>query len=169
MRSIVHLLPAFAVCALLTSCQNSQNSQKSGDPYVSNYGSDGGYHPYPGQPGTVQSGGSYSPVPAAPSTPAYSKPPAPTPPPSDPYAFSPPSTPASAPASTAPRKTTASSSSTKPKPKAPAKKSSSSYKVVSGDTLYGIARKRGSTVAKIKAANNLTSDLIRPGQALKIP
>jgi LysM repeat protein len=59
--------------------------------------------------------------------------------------------------------------STKPKSKSTAKKSSGSYKVVSGDSLYAIARKRGTTVAKIKAANSLKSDLIRPGQALKIP
>jgi hypothetical protein len=43
------------------------------------------------------------------------------------------------------------------------------YTVTKGDTLSAIARKKGISVAKIKAANGLSSDLIRPGQALKIP
>jgi hypothetical protein len=38
-----------------------------------------------------------------------------------------------------------------------------------GDTLGGIARKYGTTVAKLKAANGLKSDLIRAGKTLKIP
>lgn len=54
------------------------------------------------------------------------------------------------------------------------KKSSSSggtrtYTIKSGDTLGGIAGKHGTTVAKIKAANGLKSDLIRAGKTLKIP
>ena len=61
----------------------------------------------------------------------------------------------------------------KPKPK---KKSSSSggggsskYVVKSTDTLEGIARKFGTTEAKLKAANGLKSDVIRDGRALTIP
>lgn len=46
---------------------------------------------------------------------------------------------------------------------------SSSYTIKSGDTLGGIARKHGTTVAKLKAANGLKSDLIRAGKTLKIP
>lgn len=42
------------------------------------------------------------------------------------------------------------------------------YKVVSGDTLSGIAAKYGTTVSKIKSLNGLNSDLIRVGQVLKI-
>lgn len=38
-----------------------------------------------------------------------------------------------------------------------------------GDTLGGIARKYGTTVAKLKAANGLKSDLIRAGKTLRIP
>lgn len=54
------------------------------------------------------------------------------------------------------------------------KKSSSSrggtrYTIKKGDTLSGIARKYGTSVAKLKAANGLKSDLIREGRSLKIP
>lgn len=38
-----------------------------------------------------------------------------------------------------------------------------------GDTLYKIALKNNTTVADIKAANNLVSDIIYPGQTLAIP
>lgn len=42
------------------------------------------------------------------------------------------------------------------------------HTVVSGDTLSGIARKYSVTVAQLKQWNNLKSDLIFPGQVLKI-
>lgn len=45
----------------------------------------------------------------------------------------------------------------------------SKYTVQAGDTLSGIARKNGSSIAQIKAANNLSSDIIRLGQELVIP
>lgn len=162
------LLSFAAVCALMTSCQNGQNpfGKKTGgnDPYASNYGNDGGYNPYPGQGGS----GSYS------SAPSYTPPPAPVE--ADPYAFHASSSPApktSSSSGSSTRKKVASSSSSKPKPKSStkstAKKSGGSYKVAKGDTLYGIARKRGTTVAKIKSANGISSDVIRPGQSLKIP
>ena len=151
---------ALAVAALC-SCETLKQSPAYDDPYVSNYGNDGGYNPYPGLPGTAQTGGG---------VPAYEPPPAPAE--ADPYAFN-------APSSSPPRSSSASSSSSSSSrttttkstaSKSTAKKSSgSSYKVVRGDTLYGIARKRGSSVAKIKAANGLKSDLIRPGQVLRIP
>ena len=65
----------------------------------------------------------------------------------------------------------ASKSTPKKSSAAPAKKSASggTYKVKKGDTLFSIARKSGSSVAKIKAANGLKSDNIRDGQSLKIP
>lgn len=44
-----------------------------------------------------------------------------------------------------------------------------SYTIKSGDNLGAIARKHGTTVAKIKAANGLSSDMIRAGKTLKIP
>lgn len=43
------------------------------------------------------------------------------------------------------------------------------YVVKSGDSLSSIARRNGTTVAKLKAANGLKSDMIRDGRALKIP
>ncbi|MFQ3671914.1 MAG: LysM peptidoglycan-binding domain-containing protein [Verrucomicrobiia bacterium] len=43
------------------------------------------------------------------------------------------------------------------------------YTVKSGDSLWRIARDHNTTVAKIKELNELTSDVIRPGQIIKIP
>ena len=43
------------------------------------------------------------------------------------------------------------------------------YSVQSGDTLYGIARKFGISVAALQSANGLKGNLIRVGQVLKIP
>jgi len=144
--------------AALCSCQNLPKSPAYDDPYVSNYGSDGGYNPYPGQPGTAQTRG----------VPAYEPPPAPVE--ADPYAFNAPSSPPprSSTTATSPAKKPTSTSSSASK-SAPKKSSGSTYKVVSGDTLYGIAKKRGSSISKIKSANGLKSDLIRPGQVLRIP
>jgi LysM repeat protein len=42
------------------------------------------------------------------------------------------------------------------------------YTVVSGDTLSQIARKNGISLADLKQWNNMTSDLIFPGQQLKV-
>lgn len=44
-----------------------------------------------------------------------------------------------------------------------------SYTIKSGDNLGSIARRHGTTVSKLKAANGLSSDLIRAGKTLKIP
>jgi N-acetylmuramoyl-L-alanine amidase len=42
------------------------------------------------------------------------------------------------------------------------------HTVVSGDTLSGIARRYNTTVANLRTLNNLTSDVIRIGQILRI-
>ena len=44
-----------------------------------------------------------------------------------------------------------------------------SYKVVSGDTLGGIAKKFGTTTKAIQSLNGLTTTSIKAGQTLKIP
>jgi LysM repeat protein len=54
---------------------------------------------------------------------------------------------------------------------APAPASSSTtitHEVKSGDTLYGIAKKYGTTAKAIKSANNLKTDRINVGQKLKV-
>lgn len=45
----------------------------------------------------------------------------------------------------------------------------SKYTVVSGDSLYTISEKTNVGIAKIKGANNLSGDIIHPGQVLNIP
>lgn len=62
--------------------------------------------------------------------------------------------------------------STSSKKKSGSSKSTSkggSYAIKSGDSLSTIARKNGTTVAKLKAANGLSGDMIRAGKTLKIP
>ena len=43
------------------------------------------------------------------------------------------------------------------------------YQVQRGDTLYNISRKLGVSVADLKRANSLTTDILTPGQLLTIP
>ncbi len=52
---------------------------------------------------------------------------------------------------------------------APGETESNIYVVQNGDTLYAIAQKLNTTVSDLKAANNLTSNLLSVGQKLKIP
>jgi LysM repeat protein len=51
----------------------------------------------------------------------------------------------------------------------PVEEAGQTYTVQSGDTLYEIANRFGTTVSALKNANNLTSDMIRVGQVLNIP
>jgi LysM repeat protein len=52
---------------------------------------------------------------------------------------------------------------------APATSSATTYTVKSGDTLSGIAARFGTTATRLRNLNNLSSDLIRVGQVLKLP
>lgn len=142
---VLPYLALLAIPALSLSCKNNTSSGYD-DPYVSNTASDGGYNPYP-------TGGGYV-TPPLPDMTQYEAPPMAA----DEYAFD-------APPKPAPKtSTTQKTSSSQPKAK-----SSRTHTVVRGDTLYGLARKYGSSVAKIKSANGLSSDLIRVGQKVKIP
>lgn len=51
----------------------------------------------------------------------------------------------------------------------PAADKGKTYKVKSGDNLTKIAKAHGTTVKALRAANNLSTDQIKVGQALKIP
>ena len=52
---------------------------------------------------------------------------------------------------------------------APAASSTESYRVRSGDSLWGIARKRSTSVESLKSLNGLRSSSIRIGQVLVVP
>ena len=52
---------------------------------------------------------------------------------------------------------------------APAESSTESYRVRSGDSLWGIARKRSTSVESLKSMNGLRSSSIRIGQVLVVP
>ena len=59
---------------------------------------------------------------------------------------------------------------TRPKPKpVVVKPKRIRHLVKKGDTLWGLARKYGTTVSKIKKANGLRSDVIRAGKTYLIP
>lgn len=50
-----------------------------------------------------------------------------------------------------------------------AKASSRKYKVRSGDSLWSIAQRHGTSVSRIKSANGVRSSRLKPGQMLHIP
>ena len=57
----------------------------------------------------------------------------------------------------------------KPKPKPKPKPTSTYHTVRKGDTLYGLAKKYGTSVGVIQRANGISGSTIRIGQKLKIP
>ncbi len=163
------LLFALISALALGACNSTNSGSTAGDPYASNY-NDGHYNPYPGQSGRADNSAPTYTQPPAPQQPTYTQPPAPQPP-ANPYAFDAPKpTPSSSSTSSSRPKSTTKSKSKSTASKSKSKSSSGSrHTVGKGDTLYGIALKKKTTVAKLKAANGLKSDLIRPGQTLKIP
>ena len=77
-----------------------------------------------------------------------------------------------APVVAAPPVSTAPSRPTPPRVKSPAPESTGSmrnHQVQSGETLWGISKKYGVGVEVIRQANAMTTDIIKPGQVLKIP
>lgn len=52
---------------------------------------------------------------------------------------------------------------------APPAKAATTITVVAGDTLWNLARNHGTTVAELRALNNLTTDALRLGQQLIVP
>ena len=81
-----------------------------------------------------------------------------------------------------PASSSSSTSSTKPKPKAvvvkpktrpkavaKAKPKATRHTVRSGDSLYAIAKRYGTTVGAVQRANGIKGTMIRPGQSLTIP
>ena len=140
---------ALLVCATGMSC--SLFKKKDADPYAQ----DGGYNPYGGQPGQVTNNyQQYQPAQNTASQPNYQTY---TPPPQD-YQPDPEPTPKKKQTTSSSGKKTASSSS-----------ESGRYTVKQGDTLYRIALNHHTTVSKLKSANGLSSDIIRPGQKLTLP
>ena len=170
LRAVSTSVPLFAAAALTSITLVSCNSTSPGSSaYASNGHIDGGYNPYPNGGGGIPAGSLLSS-----NTPQYTE--APPPPPSGyekPVEREPVSkpktktTPTSSSKPSSP-KPVASTSASKPKPTA-SKSSGSTHVVVAGDTLWGIARKNGTTVEKIKSANGLSSDKLKLGLKLKIP
>jgi len=165
---------ALSVASGLVSCKTTE----SGSDYASNYSTDGGFNPYPGQGAVAQPGSTSR------SHHQYAEAPPPPPPgfelPSSAPKYTPPPVPGSS--SSSVKKTTSSytpssssgvakktTSTAAKKPAAKKKSTGSSYTVVKGDTLSAIARKKGTTVAKIKAANGMSNDFLSIGKKLMIP
>lgn len=81
----------------------------------------------------------------------------------------PPSANSSKPTSTNHSTASRSSSSTRQTRTSSSSKPSTRHTVKRGDTLYGLARKYGTSVSKIQRANSLRGSTIRIGQRLTIP
>ena len=56
-----------------------------------------------------------------------------------------------------------------PDPEEPPEPAYETYTVQRNDNLTVIARRHGTTLSEIRSLNNLTSDVIHPGQQLRVP
>lgn len=154
-RTIIHtfqwLLPAAGAALLLGSCAN-QNGLASNDPYGTGpFDADGNYREDWADDPTKwrRPGGRQEPLFAANDQPPPNVSPLP---PARPNTYTVPK-PKPQPVAAKP----------KPKPQ-PVR-----YTVKSGDSLYVIARRNGTSVAALQRANRISGSLIHPGQRLVIP
>lgn len=150
MKSFAILLPLLGLAMSTTSCKSTKTASTNpyqNNPYYSSSSSTTNYSSTPSNssyPSYTEN--TYTPptsVPSVPSVPTYNQP-----------AYSGPATGAAS------------------KPSAPVSYSGSGSKkhtVASGENLYRISQKHGTTVAAIKSVNGLSGDVIQPGQQLMIP
>lgn len=178
--NVIRLLLALFVLLSLPSCETKSPSVGRSD-YASNMHTDGGYNPYPTDSGgVVHNSSSLLPsnnygrtVPPPPA--GYTPPPIPSSSASTTRSVASttprPTPPKPSVSSSTTKKSTASTSKAKSSTtaKAAPKRSGGTHTVVSGDTLWGIARKNNTTVDKLKAANGLSSDKLKIGIKLKLP
>lgn len=138
--NLIKLIIPSAAAVALSSCATKNNDYDTSSPYgPADSGASAGYEASPSNQ-TYDTPAAYEDAGTASSNPNI-------PAPSAPYA--PPASSASAPTSGGAIATT--------------------HTVVKGDTLGGIARKHSVSIASIKAANGMTSDVVVLGKTLKIP
>jgi len=156
MKTATLLLIATCLAPLLFSACSTGSGYSTWN--GNNSGPSGAANPY----GVPRAGGELGSYPQAPTAPA-----APTAPENNPYQTLPDITHAASPTtpSTAPSSASTSTLDGAPTPIA----ASTTYTVVSGDSLWGIARKNGTSVEAIQSANGLSNTTIRIGQQLTIP
>ena len=162
---------ALAIAIGVSSCKTPSNGGNSA--YASSDG--GGFNPYPGVGSSSQNGSLLAPG----AQPQYAEAPPPPPP-----GFDGPSEHFQAPPT---KRTYSSSGSSGSKSKSKTKSKSgtasssgtkkkggytysggSVHTVTKGDTLYAIAANNKTTVAKLKALNRLKSNIVSPGQKIKV-
>jgi LysM repeat protein len=152
LKALLPALSALLLCLTGTSCKSFKKSADTSGEYPQYATTDGAYNPYPGQSGyqTYE-----QPAQSQPTTPQYPQ-------------YTPPAQPSYTPAPEPEPSYTPPASKPKPKSKPKASSSGGGYTVKQGDTLYRIALNNNTTVSKLKSANGLSSDVIRPGQKLSL-
>jgi len=167
LRSVCAVAMAIGVSSCKTSSSGGNGAYASSD--------GGGFNPYPGPGSTAQNGSLLAPG----AQPQYAEAPPPPPPgfdgPSEHFQ----------PAPSPSKRSSSGSGSTKAKSKTKSKSSTVSssagkkkggytfsggsvHTVTKGDTLYAIAVNNKTTVAKLKTLNRLKSNIVSPGQKIKV-